>query len=243
MLQQATKNYQRLKPQHELLWSEFLQLCLHDPTLTDQHHQAIAQLVLLESLWDSYQHIWVLCNTQTGHSIVAVEYPTLAGTAIATSRDEVEQVLSKALSSWFTTAHVSLFLHKPLVPLVGPYCTGSVAWEILQGTFTCPPGTDEATHHYIKALQFPSQAAQQAHVLAILWPEDFICHRHHTKEHTSSSPLGLHFGHYKAATHAPDIAFLHAQFTQLVFMTSLYLSHYQTGLQVVLEKGRKHSCR
>jgi len=147
MLQQATKNYQRLKPQHELLWSEFLQLCLHDPTLTDQHHQAIAQLVLLESLWDSYQHIWVLCNTQTGHSIVAVEYPTLAGTAIATSRDEVEQVLSKALSSWFTTAHVSPFLHAPLVPLVGPYGTGSTAQEILQGTFTCPPGTDETTIH------------------------------------------------------------------------------------------------
>jgi len=35
---------------------------------------------------------------------------------------------------------------------------------------------------------------------------------------------------------APDIAHLHARFMQLVFMTGISLSQYQSGLQVILEK-------
>ncbi len=70
----------------------------------------------------------------------------------------------------------------------------------------------------------------------MLWPEDFIAHWKCAKEHTSSSPSGLHFGHYKAATHSCNMAHLHAHFTQLVFMTRLSLSRYQTGLQIILEK-------
>jgi len=47
---------------------------------------------------------------------------------------------------------------------------------------------------------------------------------------------GLHFGHYKAAASSPSIAHLHACFTQLVFTTGKSISHYQLGLQVILEK-------
>ena len=55
-------------------------------------------------------------------------------------------------------------------------------------------------------------------------------------ERTSSSILGAHFGHYKAATCEFSLANLHARFTQLVFMTGLSISRYQQGLQVILEK-------
>jgi len=134
------------------------------------------------------------------------------------------------------TAHGSPFLTKPLTSLVGPFGTGPAAQAILQGTFICPPGTDEDTRHYIKALQFPSLAARQSHVLAILRPEDFISHWRQAKERTSSSPSGLHFGHYKAATFETSLATIHARFTQLVFMSGLSISRYQQGLQVILKK-------
>jgi len=67
-------------------------------------------------------------------------------------------------------------------------------------------------------------------------PEDFIKHWKHTKECTSSSLSGLHFGHYKAATKSWELAHLYAWFTQLVFMTGLSLSWYQASLQVILKK-------
>jgi len=77
--------------------------------------------------------------------------------------------------------------------------------------------------------------------LATLRPKDFIQPWQKAKEQTSSLPSGLHFGHYKAAAHFPELAFLHAQFTQLVFMSGISLLHYQLGLQVLLEKRRAKS--
>jgi len=51
----AQHQYSQLKPDHEILRKEFLLSRLHNPTLTDEHHMAIACLVKLESLWESYR--------------------------------------------------------------------------------------------------------------------------------------------------------------------------------------------
>jgi len=237
----AWAQYGALKPQHELLHSNFLHAKLQDPTLSDTHHKAIARLVALESLRDAYRRIRALKNQQTGRSISAVEYSTPTGPALATSRQDVERELSSALGIRFMTAHGSPFLTDPLAALVGPYGTGPAAKAILQGTFICPPGVDDDTCKYIEALQFPSLAARQTQVSAILRPDDFISHWKKAKERTSSSPSGLHFGHYKAATCEFSLANLHARFTQLVFMTGLSISRYQQGLQVILEKKQETS--
>jgi len=108
------------------------------------------------------------------------------------------------------------------------------AYAILEGSYNCPPGTDEFTKQFIKALQWPSLCPQL--ISSILTPEAFCAHWKWAHECTSSSYLGLHFGHYKAAAFNPSLAHLHARFTQLVFMTGISLSRYQTGLQVILEK-------
>jgi len=234
----AQEEYNQLKPKHALLQQEFLQHRLRDPTLSEEHHKAIARLVSLEALRDSYRCIRSLRNHSAGRSISSVEYTLPEGIALATTKEAVEQVLSSTLGSRFTHAHGSPFLQYPLAPLVGQYGTDNAAQEILQGTFSCPPGVDEHTRQFIEALQFPSPQARHNHVSTVLRPEDFIQHWKKAKERTSSSPSGLHFGHYKAAVHLLPLAHIHAQFTQLVFMTGLSLSRYQAGLQVILEKKR-----
>jgi len=166
--------------------------------LSEEHHKAISWLISLESLRDSYQCICSLCNQSVGHSISLVKYTLPLNTAIPSSKEDVhQQVLSGTLGSHFTWAHGSSFLQQPLASLVGPFCTGDAARSNLQSNFPCPPGVDEHTWHFIKVLQFPSPQAHHTHVLAVLWPEDFINHWKKAKEHTLSSPLGLHFGHYK----------------------------------------------
>jgi len=95
---------------------------------------------------------------------------------------------------------------------------------------------EEPTHRFIEALRFPLDKACQSQISLVLHPEDFIQHWKHAKEQTSSSPSGLHFGHYKSAATSPMLAHLHAHFTQLIFMTGLSISRYQAGLQVILEK-------
>jgi len=119
---------------------------------------------------------------------------------------------------------------------VDPFGCGWAAKAILEGTYECPPDTDEYTRQFIDALKWPALRPEM--VSSILSTEAFCAHWRRAKERTSSSISGLHFGHYKAASHSPDIAHLHARFTQLVFMTGISLSRYQSGLQVILEKNR-----
>ncbi len=171
-----------------------------------------------------------------GCSISAVEMTTLTGTEVATSHVAVEAMLSASLQKWFTRAHGSPFLKPPLALLVGVFGTGTAAQEILDGTFVCPPDLDEHTRYFIEALKFPSVAARHSTMSLLLCLEDFITHWKHAKEKTSSSPSGLHFGHYKSATYSLPLAHLHTQFTQLIFQTGLSISQFQAGLQVILEK-------
>jgi len=181
--------------------------------------------VLLEALQDTYCHICAIRNVSLGHSILALETTTPTGTEVATSREAMEATLSAFLQQRFTRAHGSPFLKPPLAPVVGAFGTGTAAQDILNRTFICPPELDEHTQYFIEALQFPSQAARHSTVSLLLRPEDFITHWKHAKEKTSSSPSGLHFGHYKAAsTYSLPLAHLHARFTQLIFQTGLSIS-------------------
>jgi len=171
-----------------------------------------------------------------GHSITAVEYSSPTGTVLATSHSDVEAALSNTLQARFKGAHSSPFLHAPLLlwlvclVLVLP-CLQS--WRV---HFNALLASMNILNFFIEALQFPSPEIHSSHISSLLQPEDFISHWRKAKECTSSSPSRLHFSHYKAATYSESLAFLHGHFTQLVFMTGLSLSHYQAGLQVILEK-------
>jgi len=74
---------------------------------------------------------------------------------------------------------------------------------------------------FIEGLQFPLLVIYHSKISVLLCPENFISNWHCAKdEKTSSSPSSLHFGHFKAVVGLdfPDLAYLHARFTQLVFM-------------------------
>jgi len=235
-LSMADHMYSLLKRKHNLLHMDFLASCLVNPLLLAKHHKVIRHLVSLEALCDTYHQIWVIKNASAGKSILAVEFTTPFGTEITTSRVAVEVTLSTSLKTWFTRAHGSPFLKPPLAPLVGNFGTGKAAQEILEDTFNCPLELNKHTCQFIEALKSPLAEARQATVSLVLCPEDFIAHWKHAKEKTSSSPSGLHFGHYKLATYSPAIAHLHARFTQLIFLVGLSISRFQAGLQVILEK-------
>jgi len=92
----------------------------------------------------------------------------------------------------------------------------------LEGTYLCPPDTDDYTKQFIDALKWPALWPEM--ISMILTLEVFCAHWKCACERTSSSFSGLHFGHYKAATSDLSLAHLHACFTQLVFMTGISIS-------------------
>jgi len=230
----ASIRYQAAKPNHEMLRQSFLFSRLQDPSLDDAHYRAIQKLVRLEKIRDAFRRIRALKGIKQGSSISQVEVSGPLGSQIVSDRRSVEQALCHSLQQRFTKAHGSPFLHGQLALDVDPYGCGWAAKEILEGTYVCPPDTDEYTRQFIEALKWP--VLRPTMVSSILSTEAFCTHWRRAKERTSSSISGLHFGHYKAASHHPSIAHLHARFTQLVFMTGISLSRYQSGLQVILEK-------
>jgi len=131
-------------------------------------------------------------------------------------------------------ARGSPFLHQPLLQDVGLLGCREAAKSILEGTYQCAPDTDKYTKMFIEVLWWPLVPLDT--ISSILNMEDFCTQWCKAHESTSSSFSELYFGHYKAAAASPTITHLHACFTQLVFMTSLSLSQYQSSLQVILEK-------
>jgi len=202
----------------------FFQSKLHNPSLSEEHHKVISRLISLKVLCNSYCHIHAIRQQSVGCSISTVEYTSPAGPVLTTTKSKVETALSTALQAQFKCAHGSPFLQAPLALLVGPFRTGPAAAAILEGTFQCPLDVDKYTRQFIKALQFPSLAICASQVSTLLCPEDFIAHWCQAKEHTSSSPLGLHFGHYKGHLLFPHPGTSPQLVPQLVFMTGLSLS-------------------
>jgi len=198
---------------------------------------ALSKLMAIEKTRDAYHQIWALKGCKTGNSISQVEIDTPSGTEILLGQQAIEHQLCQSLQTCFTKAHGSPFLHGQLAQDIGPYGCGLAATAILDGTYACLPEANEYTRMFIEALRWPH--ARPDLILLILSPEVFCSHWRRAKEHTSSSHSGLHFGHYKAASSSLPMAHLHTWFTQLVFMTGISLSRYQSGLQAILGKRQE----
>jgi len=56
------------------------------------------------------------------------------------------------------------------------------------------------------------------------------------REATSSSPSGIHFGHYMASMFNSTITIFNARLANLGFTTGYSLKRWQAGLNVMLEK-------
>jgi len=190
---QAKEKYEQLKPQHEMLRQSFLTARLLDPTLSDDQHKAISQLVKVERNRDAYRRIRALKGIRFGTSIRQVEITGPDGTQVVSGQHAVEQTLCQSLQQRFTKAHGSPFLHQPLLQDVGFLGCGTAAQEILAGTYQCPPDTDEYTKLFIEALRWPTLRLDI--ISSILNAENFCNHWRHARESTSSSFSGLHFGH------------------------------------------------
>jgi len=136
----------------------------------------------------------------------------------------------------FTQARHTPFLSSPLVEIFTEYNVYTTAFEqVLQGTFVCPTGTDTMTQRLIAALAQPPgiNTIQKSGIDEITagWKK--------AHKATSSSPLGVHFGHYMAGTFNPTIAVFNARLANLGFTTGYSLKWWKKGLNVLLESNQE----
>ena len=109
---------------------------------------------------------------------------------------------------------------------------------ILNRTYICPEGVDAYTKNFIASLQITTPIDLADFIPNTVSLQDYQVLWKWSKECTSSSISGLHFGHWKAAAESNFLSKLHALFTDIVVSTGYSPIQWQQGLSVMLEKKK-----
>jgi hypothetical protein len=75
-------------------------------------------------------------------------------------------------------------------------------------------------------------------ILMVITKQDFQAYLKKSKERTSSSLSGLHFGHYKATMYKVTLSKMHAVFMDITLNLGYSPTCWQQGLMVVMEKNK-----
>lgn len=108
--------------------------------------------------------------------------------------------------------------------------------QILNGTYEFEDNVDPTTKELLNQISQMSRTHRNQTVDYIISKEDYQKYWKTSKEKTSSSFSGLHFGHWKAAAYDNNISELHAMLTQIAFQSGSPYIRWSTGLSVMLEK-------
>ncbi len=111
-----------------------------------------------------------------------------------------------------------------------------MAQQILEGTYEYPDNLDPATRLLFEEALATYKPLSPTKVATYVTPEDFKLFWRTAKERTGSSYSGLHFGHYIAALHCPNLLLLHAAKLSICARNGVSLARWGKGLTILLEK-------
>ncbi len=153
------------------------------------------------------------------------------------TKANIEQAIQQEIKARFAFGN-SAPISRTLLGLELHYLENSeLAFSIVNGTFPILDELDEATKlilHEIGIMGSKVLRGQFASSLTIT-SEDYIHYHRRIRESTSSSPLGLHLGHGKAAAFSEALATIHATQMNLIIRSGVHPKRWGTALQVLLE--------
>ena len=100
---------------------------------------------------------------------------------------------------------------------MGYLATKELAQSIRNNSFVVDPNLDEYTNDF---LSFISRRQSLPKLSPSIHAKDFISYWKSSRERTSSSLSGRHFGHYKAAAHNDRLAEIHATFAHVISLSA-----------------------
>jgi hypothetical protein len=124
----------------------------------------------------------------------------------------------------------------PLQGSFGYNAVSPIAKMILDGTFEYPPDFNKTTKEILQECARIRLLVTKDLVGTGITKEDWHNHWGQTKEKTSSSVSGRHFGHYKAGLRSVYISYLQAFQATLIVKRGMVLEQWSRGLSVMLEK-------
>ena len=234
----ADAKYREMKPHAPMMREEFLRERTKDTSLPEIARKRAKQQLGHERQRDNarrMKHIWgkwragAISKVGIGEGEEYQEYEDQA---------TVERLIIENNAAHFWLTEDTPPMSEPLLSDLGYLADTSAAEEILQGTYVCPPGTDEYTQDFLQFLQRSPNVNALDQIDTSFTREDFRAYWKKSNERTSSSISTLHFGHYKTAIKNDKLSELHAVSIDIALNSGYSLKRWQKGLTVMLEKKK-----
>jgi hypothetical protein len=168
---------------------------------------------------------------------VAVKVPTAdGGHKEYKSMEGVFKAVSPIILEQFQSALVAQCHRGKFFEDIGHLADSPAAQQMLEDTYEHPEDLDPATRLLFEEASATYKALSPTKVATYATPEHFKLFWRTAKERSGSSYSGLHFGHYIAAWHCPDLLLLHAAKLSICARNGVSLARWGKGLTVLLEK-------
>ncbi len=145
-------------------------------------------------------------------------------------------IFNKVHQKQYNLADEALICKGFLKGQFGYMSTLPMAKSVLDGSYDFPPDIDKATKELFEECAKIQSIVPANSVTGIISRERWQQQWKKVKEDTSSSPSGLHFGHYIAGADCNFISQFHALRVSLALKKGIALEQWATGLSVMLEK-------
>ena len=147
------------------------------------------------------------------------------------------KVLTKAGQEHFSQAANTPFVTGPIADKIGPFADNDYCEAILTGNFDV--STLEAiteVKDIITGMRYPDPLQPTAPIDTTITIESFSDAMAHTRERTSSSPSGRHYGHYRALLRDKTILGIIADIANFCFQWGKTLKRWEKVTQPMIPK-------
>ena len=153
------------------------------------------------------------------------------------TKEAIEEACLRENDQRFRLASDTPMLQEPLISDFGPYGVTEAAQQVLDGTYVPPEGTDP---YFTALLPYLKQTTEiRANPIDFsLNLENYRARWNRAKERTSSSPSGLHFGHYKACAQDDEASEVQAILGYIPLRTGYRPQRWKRAVNCMLGKGK-----
>jgi len=137
----------------------------------------------------------------------------------STTQEETEEMIFEETEYRFQLAIDAPISSTDLSSKLGNLADTEIAQQIIEGTFDIPEEIDEATAEILEEIGSMGIEMTNGSVSITISPEEFRQYWKRAREGTYLSLSGVHFGHYKAASHSAELSGFLAKQVTLIAQT------------------------
>lgn len=149
------------------------------------------------------------------------------------------EVLTKDCQEHFHQAADTPFVTGPIADKIGPFADNEYCDSVLEGTFDFNDIAETVeVEDIIKGMRYPDTTRPTPPIDSTIDEEGFVSAIAHTRERTSSSPSGRHYGHYRALLRKPAILGLIAHLANFCFKWGVTMQRWTKVIQPQIPKDK-----